>query len=191
MTVPKTFNNISTNAEAAGFTKLALPDTFSGTFALAKSNIRRFRVPNGVINMINAFQGCNTLEEMDEPSSITNRSAQAYSNCVSLIKLSLSAGVSIIQNSLFYGSANLRYVTFKGEITSIGNSAFMFCTCLGVLDFTKNTAVPTLDNINAFSYCDCQFIVPDNLYDEWIAATNWSTYADRIVKASEYQPNNE
>ena len=191
MTVPKTFNNISNNAEYAGFTKLALPDTFSGTFVLGRSNIRRFRVPNGVINMSNAFQGCATLEEMDEPSSITTRIPQAYASCTSLAKLSLSAGAGIIQNSLFNGSVNLRDVTFKGEITSIGNSAFMSCACLGVLDFTKNTAVPTLDNINAFSYCDCQFIVPDNLYDEWIAATNWSTYADRIVKASEYQPNNE
>jgi hypothetical protein len=27
--------------------------------------------------------------------------------------------------------------------------------------------------------------VPDSLYDEWIAATNWSTFADYIYKASE------
>ena len=31
----------------------------------------------------------------------------------------------------------------------------------------------------------CKIVVPDNLYDQWIAATNWSTYADYIYKASE------
>lgn len=191
MTVPKIFNDVQTNASGAYFTSLTLPDTFSGTFVIGSSLIKKIRIPSGVTNLSNAFQGCKRLEEMDEPSSITNRMTQAYAQCVSLLKISLSAGTGIIQNSLLSGSVNLRDVTFKGEITSIGNSAFMSCNCLGVLDFTKNTAVPTLDNINAFSYCNCRFIVPDNLYDEWIAATNWSTYADRIVKASEYQPNNE
>ena len=30
-----------------------------------------------------------------------------------------------------------------------------------------------------------KIIVPDELYDTWIVATNWSTYANKIVKASE------
>ena len=31
----------------------------------------------------------------------------------------------------------------------------------------------------------CEFVVPDALYDEWIAATNWSKYKNSIKKASE------
>jgi hypothetical protein len=30
-----------------------------------------------------------------------------------------------------------------------------------------------------------KIIVPDNLYDEWIASTNWSLFADYIYKVSE------
>jgi hypothetical protein len=50
-------------------------------------------------------------------------------------------------------------------------------------DFTSHTSVPTLANSNAFQGipADCEIRVPAALYDEWIAATNWSTYASRIV----------
>ena len=54
---------------------------------------------------------------------------------------------------------------------------------MSVYDFTKCTAVPALSNANAFSGipADCEIRVPAALYDEWIAATNWSTYAANIV----------
>ena len=50
-------------------------------------------------------------------------------------------------------------------------------------DFTSQTAVPTLKNTNAFASIpsDCEIRVPAALYDEWIAATNWSSLADNIV----------
>jgi hypothetical protein len=45
-----------------------------------------------------------------------------------------------------------------------------------------------LSNSNAFNSIasDCKIVVPDALYDEWKAATNWSTYASYIVKSSEF-----
>ena len=50
----------------------------------------------------------------------------------------------------------------------------------------ENTLIcsaPTLSNTNAFTDipADCEIRVPAALYDEWIAATNWSTYASKIV----------
>jgi hypothetical protein len=55
-------------------------------------------------------------------------------------------------------------------------------------DFSHHTAVPTLANTNAFNGIpdDCKIIVPDALYDEWIAATNWSAYATYTIKKSEW-----
>ena len=46
----------------------------------------------------------------------------------------------------------------------------------------------SLSSTNAFSSIpsDCKIIVPDTLYDTWIAATNWSTYASKIIKKSEW-----
>lgn len=42
------------------------------------------------------------------------------------------------------------------------------------------TAVPTLNNVNAFDD-DCQIYVPLSLYDSYIVATNWSAIKDQIV----------
>ena len=55
-------------------------------------------------------------------------------------------------------------------------------------DFSQHTAVPTLSNTGVFTsiQSDCKIVVPDALYDTWIAATNWSTYSSKIVKASEF-----
>jgi hypothetical protein len=49
-------------------------------------------------------------------------------------------------------------------------------------------SVPALGGASVFSNVpsDAKIIVPDALYDEWIAATNWSTHASKIVKASTF-----
>jgi hypothetical protein len=62
---------------------------------------------------------------------------------------------------------------------------FNNCTGMAFYDFTSHTSVPTLSNISAFSGIpsDCEIRVPAVLYDEWIAATNWSAYASKIVAA--------
>ena len=59
-----------------------------------------------------------------------------------------------------------------------------------MVDFRNAAAVPALSNINAFSNVPstCKIVVPDALYNTWIAATNWSN-ADikaMITKLSDY-----
>lgn len=65
----------------------------------------------------------------------------------------------------------------------------MFYNCYAIIwyDFSHHTSVPSLTNVNSFNNIkgNCKIIVPDALYDTWIAATNWSTYADYIYKVSE------
>lgn len=73
------------------------------------------------------------------------------------------------------------------------NNAFRGgCTQLELVDFSQATAVPSLPNAAVFQDTNDTFkvVVPDALYDQWIVATNWSTYASHIVKASEYTPAN-
>lgn len=54
------------------------------------------------------------------------------------------------------------------------------------MDFSKATSVPSLATTNTFNNTNNTFKikVPNALYDTWKAATNWSTYASQIVKAS-------
>jgi hypothetical protein len=69
-------------------------------------------------------------------------------------------------------------------VTSIGNSAFSGHMCLEYFDFSRHTFVPALGNIRALTgglTNNFEIRVPSALYDEWIAATNWSYFADNIV----------
>ena len=55
-------------------------------------------------------------------------------------------------------------------------------------DFSLCSAVPVLSASNGIQEEDISvIIVPDALYDEWIAATNWVAYASKIKKESEIE----
>lgn len=76
------------------------------------------------------------------------------------------------------------------RLQNVLNNAFSGCTSLSVVDFSQATAVPVLANVNTFSSTNDYYkiVVPDSLYDTWIAATNWSNSAikPRIVKVSDF-----
>ena len=132
----------------------------------------------GTYGLSYTFYGCTSLQSVCL-SSLTSIPAQslysAFQNCTSLktvhlTKLSNAAGT--LQNAL--------------------TNAFNGCTSLELVDFSQATAVPTLANINAFGNTNSTYkiVVPDALYDTWIATARWSdtSIKPHIVKASEYQP---
>lgn len=67
-------------------------------------------------------------------------------------------------------------------MTSIGSDAFNGCYSLTLYDFTKATSIPTLSNASAFTNTSTSkhIVVPNELYWDWIEATNWSTLASSI-----------
>lgn len=91
--------------------------------------------------------------------------------------------ISSIGQLCFYSCINLKKLVIPSSVTSISQNVFVGCCSMRYYDFTKLSAVPTLDNANAFTGipADCEIRVPMALVDEWKSATNWSTYADYIV----------
>lgn len=79
------------------------------------------------------------------------------------------------------------------------NNVRTYCT----YDFSRTLQVPVLNNSKGFGWSNSpvtrsssykegtgpdyveKIIVPDALYDEWTAATNWRLYKNKTVKASE------
>lgn len=104
-----------------------------------------------------------------------------------LLTFARLAGITSISNYAFYGCYSLTSITIPDGVTSIGSGVFQTCFSLTKYNFSQATSVPALTNSNAFKNINkiCKIVVPDNLYDQWIAATNWSTYANYIYKASE------
>ena len=96
--------------------------------------------------------------------------------------------ISIGASAFVYNSYPAK-MSIPPSVTSIGNSSFQYSQFYSI-DLSMHTSIPTLGS-NVFLGTSFNIIVPDNLYDQWIAATNWSAYASRIVKASEYvEPTN-
>jgi hypothetical protein len=78
---------------------------------------------------------------------------------------------------------------FEGNVTTtVGATTFRDCTSLEVVDFSNCSKVIGLYNVSAFQNVPntCKIVVPDALYDDWIVASNWSTFASQIIKKSDY-----
>ena len=134
-----------------------------------------------------AFNECFSLSSVVIPRGDTSIATYAFRYCYSLTLLVTPNSVKSIGNNAFQSCSSLVSVVMLSGVTSIGNYAFQSCMGMAYYDFRESTAVPTLSNTNAFSGIpsDCKIIVPDVLYDTWTTATNWSTYASYIIKASE------
>lgn len=102
-----------------------------------------------------------------------------------------------IKTYAFSGCWRLTQLVFPAGLASIGANAFAdtgnstYGGRLKIFDFRLSSAIPTLANTNAFSMtvANKEIIVPDELYEDWIAADNWKSstngIVDSIVKASE------
>lgn len=81
-----------------------------------------------------------------------------------------------------------RNVVFMGQMPDLLGSDKTF-SYVQNLDCRHCTKVPTLQssaNISWYGDRGKKCIVPDELYDEWINATNWSSYTNvTFIKASE------
>ena len=117
------------------------------------------------------------------PPNVVELGTYAFSGCEKLALTALPNGIEYIPNYCFAACYALKQLVMPKAIAKIGKMAFNQCTNILEYDFSSATQVPTLDNRDAFNAIDanCVIKVPSALYDEWIAATNWSTYADKIV----------
>ncbi len=100
--------------------------------------------------------------------------------------------IHIPDSVVSFGAGSFQFCSYVNETITIPPSVstiptYCFYSNLApAFKFVRHTSIPTLSSTDAFQNGSGKIVVPDNLYDEWIAATNWSTYASRIVKASEY-----
>ena len=191
ITIPNSVTSINADAfsNCHGLTSITIPNgvtsindyTFYGCYALTSVSI-----PNSVTSIGSygrAFYSCYNLTNVSIPNSVTSIGSNAFYDCYALTSIFIPNGVTSIKDSTFDCCRSLTSVSIPNSVTSIGSSAFSGCGGLGQCDFTNHTAVPTLSSSMSFYSIptDCKIYVPAALYDEWIAATNWSSLASQIV----------
>ena len=138
---------------------------------------------------IKAKKGDSTsIPAADFDTEIANLPSGDDTMLISLIdrtatSFEIPEGTTRIGVYAFYGCTGLTSITIPDSVTSIGSSAFSSCTNLTEIDFSTHNAVPTLADTTVFYNTSASLVikVPSALVDEWKAATNWATYADKIV----------
>lgn len=139
------------------------------------------------------FSGANFLKKIYGFVVNSDTNTSIFYNCYSLENIELGNDLTTIGNNFACYCYELVNMVFPSGITSIGSQAFRSCISMKYYDFRQCLQVPTLANTNAFQDIptDCKIIVPDSLYADWVAATNWSTYADYIIKKTDWDALNE
>ena len=170
--------------------KIILPNNITSlpsSICYGCTTLKEINIPSGVTSIgTQAFYSCAALKKVTIPNGITSIESMTFASCVGLMEIIIPNSVTTIKSSGFSSCYSLLNLEIPGSVTSIENNAFQRCMSLQYVDFTHHTSIPTLGSSTAFtSTNNCPIIVPDDLYENWIAATNWSSLSSRIVKASE------
>ena len=163
--------------------------------------------PKNVIILTGATCYCYNLKEAEIPNTVTNIDS-CFSNTWGIKRLIIPDGVTIMKNTIsdcesleevklpnYLTSMDgcirdchmLKEVKFPGTLTTMNSLCCYNCNSVTKYDFSEAQQVPVLAASSSFYNIHpiAKIIVPDELYDEWITATNWSKYADYICKKSE------
>ena len=199
ITIPDSVTSIGEGAfhGCTGLTSITIPDSvtsigdnpFRGCTGLIKitvssGNTVYHSTDNCLIatktkTLISGFK--NSIIPSD--GSVTSIGWGAFWGYSALTSIIIPDSVTSIGGYAFYSCTGLTSVTIPDSVTSIGENAFIYCTGLTEIDFSACTDIPALGSSDAFSNTSSSLVikVPSALLDEWKAATNWSTYADKMV----------
>ena len=166
---------------------ITIPNNASSIDSYAFNNcgsLKSVALPTGIERISNyCFNNCYTLSRITLPDTLKQIVTYAFYNCYALSYITLPNGVSSVGTYAFYACKALANIKIPAGVATVSSNAFYNCSSMAFYDFTSHTSVPTLSSTNAFNNIpsDCQIRVPAALADEWKAATNWSTYASKIV----------
>ena len=160
-----------------------------GRFAFYETSIRCAIIPYGITSIGNqAFDSCVNLTNVVIPNSVTQLGYKEFNKAKSLRTIDLPTSITSIPEYCFGDCWFLEVATIPKTVTSIGYGAFANCYSLRLVNMSQHETVPTIDGGILGSYMNyAKFVVPDALYDEWVAATYWNSYSSQIIKKSEWE----
>ena len=140
------------------------------------------------------FFSCSSLTTAPKLPATTLASycyTYMFGNCTSLTSAPELPATNLntsCYDSMFRECTALKRIKMNASSRSWGESMFYGCTSLELVDMTGSTGVPQLSNVNNFANTNDTYkiVVPDSLYDTWIAATNWASIASHIMKKSDW-----
>ena len=154
------------------------------------SSLTYINLPNVTSIGDSSFYYCSSLTSVNLPN-VTSIGGNAFNGCSSLTSVNLPSIVSLGGNYIgdtFSSCEKLTTVDLGPNVTKIGQSSFnVYNSALTSLT-CRATTPPTLGNsVFGFSGAPANLViyVPAESVDAYKAATNWSTYADKIQAIAE------
>lgn len=184
---PKGISRIPEFSKCYSLVSICLPNGITtideGAFSYCYS-LRSVIIPKGVAAIPKyTFQYCYSLVRLFLPNSITSTGMSSISGNENLSKVIIADGANGFYTGSFYQCHSLLSIRIPPSMTTA--PTFSQCTNLLLIDMSDATSVITAGGSMSLP-STCKIVVPDALYDEWIAATNWSAQASKIIKKSDW-----
>ena len=98
-----------------------------------------------------AFSDCWSLISVSIPNSIISIERQAFWGCITLASITIPNSVISIKDGAFISCNTLKSVTLSNSLISLGDNAFIYCQKLNSIEIPAS-----VKNIgsNVFTYCD-------------------------------------
>lgn len=187
--IPSSFENIRSNMfDGCSLKGISLPNSVKkiGLSAFRGTSCKEITLPNLLTDQSDAireyaFSENGYLENFFIPT-IKYVMERSFQQCYRLQKIVISEGIEIIASQAFYNDYSLTNVTIPSTVTSISQGAFQACVAMKEYHF-KNTTPPNLSSTTSLTVPeDCIIYVPQGCAEAYKAATNWATYADKIME---------
>lgn len=190
LVIPNSLTGLPSNYIGNGYALnfVTVPSSMASlrTRVFSGSRVKSVIIPTTCnITATSIFENANFLEKCYIPvaTSLNNYVSYAYK-----VKKIFLPQISSVTGSILGSCYSLKTIIF-GDVQSIPSNGWIASqNYLEELNFSRCSQVPTISGSSFFSNLKAytKIIVPDALYNNWIVATNWSTVANKIVKASEY-----
>lgn len=137
--------------QCSSMTCVELPTSLEsiGYSAFEDTGLTALSIPSAVINIgARAFYSCDGLVNVTVPENVKSIGYSAFEDCNNLSNLTLSKGLTKIEDSLFKDCGSLVSVTIPENVSEIAETAFTGCNILEYINVNSgNTSFKSVNGV--------------------------------------------